>query len=417
MASGFKKAGIPILILVVAIGVMFVLVSMKKKPEKEDIITRDFLVDAKPIYLRDVNFLVYSQGPVQPKNKTMLSTQVTGKVMAVADNFIEGGFFKKGDVLVELETADYQTDLLLAESEVARAQASFDEEKARGKVAAQEWRSFNKGTASKGTADKGTANKKTAPELGLRKPQLAREEASVKAAQANLQRAQRNFDRTKIRAPYDGLVKSRNVDLGQFVTLGSLLGEVFATDIAEVRLPLTDDDIAFLADLNVENPQVTLSSDVAGKNIKWQGILVRDEAVLDSKSRVIYGVVEVNDPYQLNVPAELKGMQLRFGRFVNATITGITATNIVVLPRNVLRLDGTILTVDDDKKIKINFVTIQRADEDFVYISDGLNSQQQVVMSAIPNPYEGMPVRFLGDEEMPKNQSESAENDNVIEVK
>jgi RND family efflux transporter MFP subunit len=402
MASGFKKAGIPILILIAAIAVAFALTSMKKQPEKEEIITRDFLVDAKFVEPRNVDFLVYSQGSVQPKNKTMLSAQVSGRVIALADNFIEGGFFKKDDVLVELETADYQTDLLLAESEVARAQASFDEEKARGKVAAEEWRSFNQGAA---------------PELGLRKPQLAREEASVKAAQANLQRAQRNFNRTKIKAPYDGLVKARSVDLGQFVTSGSQLGEVFATDVAEVRLPLTDDDIAFLADLNAENPQVTLSSDVAGKNIKWQGILVRDEAVLDSRSRVIYGVVEVNDPYQLNVPAGSKGIPLRFGRFVNATIIGITSSNIVVLPRNILRLDGTILTVDDDKQIKINFVTVQRADEDFVYISDGLSGQQQIVMSAVPNPYEGMPVRFLGDEETPQSQPESPVNNDGVEVK
>lgn len=402
MASGFKKAGIPILILIVAIIVMFVLISLKQKPEKEELTTRDFLVDAKPIELENVDFLVYSQGSVQAKNKTMLSSQVSGRVIAIAENYIEGGFFNKGDVLVELETSDYQTDLLLAEAELARAQASFDEEKARGKVAAEEWRSFNKGPA---------------PELGLRKPQLAREEASVKAAQANLQRAQRNFERTKIRAPFDGLVKTRSVDLGQFVTIGSQLGEVFSTDVAEVRLPLTDDDIAFLADLNAVNPQVTLSSDVAGKTIKWQGVLVRDEAVLDSKSRVIYGVVEVKDPYHLKASASQKGMPLRFGRFVNATITGITAENIVVLPRNVLRLDGTILTVGEDKQIKINFVTVQRADENFVYISDGLDPKEQVVMSAVPNPYEGMPVRFLGDEEKPPSQPESVQNDNAIEVK
>jgi RND family efflux transporter MFP subunit len=402
MASGFKKVGIPILILIGAIIVMVVLISIKKQPEKDEIITRDFLVDASPIVVRNVDFLVYSQGSVQPKNRTMLRAQVSGRVIAIADNFIEGGFFKKGDVLVELETADYQTDLLLAESEVARAQATLDEEKARGKVAAQEWRSFNKGKA---------------PELGLRKPQLAREKASVKAAQANLQRAERNLDRTKIRAPYDGLVKSRDVDLGKFVSLGGQIGEVFATDIAEVRLPLTDNDIAFLADLNKESPQVTLSSDVAGKNIKWQGKLIRDEAVLDTQSRVIYGVVEVHDPYQLNAAAESKGMALRFGRFVSATITGITSNNMVVLPRNILRLDGTILTVDDDKRIKINFVTVQRADENFVYISDGLNPLEQVVMSAIPNPYEGMPVRFSGDKTTPKIQAESTADDNAIEVK
>ncbi|MBF7072754.1 efflux RND transporter periplasmic adaptor subunit [Glaciecola sp. MH2013] len=403
MASGFKKAGIPIFILIGAIVIMVSLGSMKKQPEKEEQIEKDFLVDAKPLEFGNVEFLVYSQGSVQPKNQTMLSTQVSGRVIMVAENFVEGGFFKKGDILVQLEDDDYQTDLLLAEAELARAQASLDEEKARGEVAAQEWRSFNKGSA---------------PELGLRKPQLAREQATVKAAQASLQRAKRNLERTNIRAPYDGLVKSRNVDLGQFVGLGAQLGEVFSTDVAEVRLPLTDDDVAFLDDLKANKPTVTLSTDVAGKEVQWQGSLVRDEAILDGRSRVIYGVVEVNDPYQLLVPDEQRGEELRFGRFVKAEITGVNASNIVVLPRNVLRLDGTVLTVDENKQININFVSVQRADENFIYINDGFNPEHKVVMSAVPNPYNGMPVRFLGDEDTsPPSGIETRDNSNDIEVK
>jgi RND family efflux transporter MFP subunit len=404
MANGFKKAGIPLIIVVSSVIVMFALGSLKKQPEKEEPVEKDFLVDAKPLEFGTVDFLVYSQGSVQPKNQTMLSTQVSGRVVSIADNFVEGGFFKKGDVLVELEDVDYQTDLLLAEAELARAQASLDEEKARGKVAAEEWRSFNKGTP---------------PELGLRKPQLARDQATVKAAQASLLRAKRNLERTKIRAPYDGLVKARNVDLGQFVGLGVQVGEVFSTDKAEVRLPLTDDDVAFLDDLSSSNPSVTLSTDVAGKTVQWQGRLVRDEAVLDGRSRVIYGVVEVDDPYQLQVPQEARGVALRFGRFVKAEVTGVSASNIVVLPRNVLRLDGTILTVDEDKKININFVTVQRADENFIYISDGFVPTHQVVMSAVPNPFNGMPVRFLGDddenESLPSGQ-EKNEDDGAISV-
>jgi len=104
---------------------------------------------------------------VQPRNQTMLSAQVSGRIIRVADNFIEGGFFDKGDVLVEIEAVDYETDLLLAQAELAQAQASLDEEIARGQVAEKEWSSFNSGTP---------------PELGLRKPQLAREQALVKAA-------------------------------------------------------------------------------------------------------------------------------------------------------------------------------------------------------------------------------------------
>ncbi|WP_371192916.1 efflux RND transporter periplasmic adaptor subunit [Glaciecola sp. SC05] len=389
MASGIKKVGIPIIIILGAIAIAVIFVMNKSKPEKKEVEIPKFLVDIKPIEFNNVEFLVYAQGPVQPKNQTMLSAQVSGQVVSIADKFIEGGFFKEGDVLVEIESVDYQTDLLLAEAEIARAQAALDEEIARGRVAAKEWSSFNSGAP---------------PELGLRKPQLAREQANLKAAQANLQRAKRNLARTKIRAPYDGLVKTRAVDLGQFLPMGGQIGEVFSTDVAQVRLPLTDDDVAFIGNLNEKQPLVTLSADVAGKKHFWEGRLVRDEAVLDDARRVIYGVVEVQDPYLLTQDQNHQS-RLKFGRFVEASITGIQANNVIKLPRFVLRLDGTILTVDENMSLKINIVEVMRTDEDFVYIGGGLNPNHQVVMSAVSNPYDGMPVRTLADNKLSENDS------------
>ncbi len=396
MSAGIRKVGLPIFIIIAAIVALVVMISLKPDPEKKEVETKAFLVDAQPIFSENIEFLVYAQGAVQPKNRTMLSTQVSGRVVNIADNFNQGGFFKKGDVLVELESDDYQTDLLLAEAELARAQAALDEEIARGRVAEQEWSSVNSGTP---------------PSLGLRKPQLAREKANLKGAQANLERAKRNLSRTLIRAPYDGLVRSRNVDLGQFIGLGGQVGEVFATDVAEIRLPLTDNDIAFLEDLDDNQPTVQLSADVAGKRHFWQGKLVRDEAVLDEARRVIFAVVEVQDPYNLNQSNH--DSDLKFGRFVSAAISGVKADNIVKLPRYVMRLDGTVLTVDEDNKVRINDVDVMRADEDFVYIREGLNLNHKVVMSAISTPYDGMPVRFTDDE---PTKPISSEDDTSNEV-
>ncbi|WP_395343636.1 efflux RND transporter periplasmic adaptor subunit [Ningiella sp. W23] len=396
MASGFKKIGIPIFILIGAIAVTVGLISMKPEPEKKEVEEAEFLVDASPFEFNNIEFLVYAQGVVEPKNRTVLSTQVSGKVLTISENFIEGGFFKKGDVLVEIEAVDYQTDLVLAEAELARAQAALDEEIARGRVAEKEWSSFNAGPA---------------PELGLRKPQLAREQANLKAAKANYERARRNLDRTKIRAPYDGLVKARNVDLGQFLPMGGQIGEVFSTDVAEVRLPLTDDDVAFIGNLNEKAPQVTLSAEVAGQRQFWEGRLVRDEAVLDDARRVIYGVVEVSDPYRLD-DSQNHASRLKFGRFVSAQISGITAQNIVKLPRFVLRLDGTVLTVDEESKIAINNVDVMRTDEDFVYIRDGLDREHEVVLSAVSSPYNGMPVRTI-EPTPPSGNDMSNANDEV----
>jgi RND family efflux transporter MFP subunit len=396
MSSTLKKVGIPIIILSCAFATVAVMMFLKPAPEKGEVTSDAFLVEAQPIFTENVEFLVYAQGVVTPKHRTMLSSQVSGLVVSISESFDEGGFFKKGDVLVELESDDYKTDLLLAEAELASAQAALDEEIARSEVAQREWSSINSGTP---------------PELGLRKPQLAREQASVKAAMASLERAKRNLTRTKITAPYDGLVKSKMIDLGQFVTMGVQIGEVFSTNTAQVRLPLTDNDVTFIGDLKTQQPTVSLSADIAGKRHFWQGILVRDEAVLDEARRVIYGVVEISDPY--NLQGNQHPNTLKFGRFVSAAISGLTATNVIKLPRYVLRLDGTVLTVTNADTIQINAVEVMRADEDFVYISAGLPINHKVVMSAVSTPYNGMPVRFTQNR---PSQAINNDNEQAVEV-
>ncbi len=379
MKHSLVKVGLPVLIIIAAVLFAMLMVMSREAPEKVEQEEKAFLVNAKPVALENLNFKVEAQGTVRPKVQTVLSTQVSGKVVALSDAFVEGGMFKKGDVLVKLEQADYITDMKAAEAELARVKAALEEEQARGKVAEVEWRSVKNSVA---------------PELGLRKPQLAEALANVRAAEAELERAQRNLDRTLIKAPYDGLVKTKDIDVGQYLTVGETLGTVFGTDIAEVRLPLTDNDLAYL-NLNDSALPVSLTARVAGKNHVWQGKLVRSEGVLDEDSRVIYGVVEVKDPYvRISTNSQAP---LRFGRFVRAQITGERADNIVVLPRQLLRLDGSVIVVKADMTLKITHVNVVRADEENVYIDQGLEQGDLIATSVIPNPYDGMTVRLPSD--------------------
>jgi RND family efflux transporter MFP subunit len=383
MKSTYKKIGLPILIIAIAMVVAFVMISSRKPPEETVVEDKAFLVEALAVNSEDITFMVKSQGTVSPKIQTVLSAQVSGRIVEVAEAFIEGGMFKRGDVLVQLESADYQTDLKLAEAELAGANAALDEERARGKVAEKEWKSVKNTVA---------------PELGLRKPQLAKEIANVRAAEAKVERAKRNLERTSIKAPYDGLVKAKNVDIGQFVNVGNQLGTVYATDVAEIRMPLSDNDLAYLqlpADRK-GSAKVKLHTKIAGRQVSWQAILARNEGVLDAQNRVVYAIAEVQDPYKRADGAT--GEPLIFGRFVQADITGNDAQDLMVLPRNVLRLDGTVLVVDKQRKLHIREVELQRSDEQKIYISRGLANGELVVNSAVPNPYDGMPVRLPGDE-------------------
>ncbi len=389
----WAKAGIPLVIVLVAIILAVVLVKSKQPPPTQPAETKAFLVDAEPVSRKAVTFTVSSQGNVIPNHRTNLSAQVSGKVINISDNFVAGGMFKEGEVLVTLEPDDYQTEISLAEAQLAQAQAALTEEMARGEVAKTEWQSVNSGIP---------------PELGLRKPQLAREQANVKAAQARLDRARRNLQRAQIRAPYNGLVVSRDIDIGQFVGLGSTVGTLYSTDIAEIRLPVADSDMAFI-DLDQgigRSDNVLLKARVNGMSQQWKASLVRSEGVLDEASRVSYLVARLPDPYQRS--SSDGQPPLRFGQFVEAEITTGKQRELFVLPRSVLRLDQTILTVNDDNEIQIKPVEVARTNASQVFIADGLEDGERVVISAVPNPYNGMKVRLPGEEPQPSEINQDA---------
>ncbi|GFD81837.1 RND superfamily efflux pump MFP component [Tenacibaculum sp. KUL118] len=398
--SMLVKSGIPLFIVLIAFVAAAVMIKSRKPPEQVPVEIPAFLVDAKEVNSEQVSFIVKSQGNVVPRNKTTLSAQVSGQVVSLSDVFIAGGTFEKGDVLATLEQDDYRTDLKLAEAELAQAKAALQEEIARGKVAEQEWRSVSSVAP---------------PELGLRKPQLAKEQANVKASEAKLERAKRNLERTKITAPYNGIVVERNIDLGQFVAAGTMLGTVYSTDTAEVRLPIPDSDLMFvdIAGQSSDSAPVFLSASVGGIKRTWQGKLVRSEGILDTNSRVVYAIVEVQDPYNLK---SSHGAPLRFGQFVEAEITSRQNEALIVLPRSILRLDNTVLTVNDNRKIDIKSVEVARTTAKEVFIRSGLEAGDLVVNSAVPNPYNGMKVRLPGDEPVLSDTAESDTTEDTDKV-
>jgi RND family efflux transporter MFP subunit len=395
------KIAVPLLIVVLAIFAAIGLSKARKPPEKVSEAKSALLVEVQPVTRQDVVYQIESQGAVTPKTETSLVSEVNGRIVRVADDFVEGGFFNAGDVLVQVEPADYQTSVKTAEAALANAQAALEEEKARVKVAEEDWRSFQAGTA---------------PQLGLRRPQLASALAKVRSAEADVDRAKRDLARTEIRAPYAGIVKSRTVDLGQFVSRGTSIGMIYGTDVAEVRLPLTDNDLAFL-DLPKPNqtgakPAVILEAVVAGQTLQWSAELARTEGVLDERSRVIYAVAEVKDPYQLgNDITE----PLRFGRFVQAKITGRSASQVVVVPRHLLRPSDQLLVVDASNKLQFRQVKIDRSDEKQAFIQDGFTAGDQILYSPVTNPMPGLVVRVSGTENSRKDADQPDEK-NVSEA-
>lgn len=377
------KFVLPLIFLIIAICIVMGLMALKSEPDKKPLAAKPTLVTYKTITAQNLQFKIPSQGVVSPLQKTQLTAQVSGKVVSLADVFIEGGFFKKGDILVSLEASDYQTQVKSAQAALARAKAALKEETARGEVAKQEWLQMQ---------DKAT-------DLALRIPQLETEQANVAYAEAELEQAKRNLERTLIRAPYDGIVVTRNAQLGQFLTAGSSVGLIYATDIAEVRLPVSMEDSTYLANLRpkqVKNApaKVNIKVNIGGNLHQWQAQLTRSEGIVDSDSRMLYFAAQIKDPYNLEQTHE---QALHFGQFVEADIYGKQMSQIFKVERNLLTVEQKLMLLNDDMTLSLVKPHIIRSEHGYVYIDKGLSDQAKLITSPISNPVNGMVVRVADD--------------------
>jgi RND family efflux transporter MFP subunit len=372
--------------LSVVIVAVLIAIAQSKHPERKDAAAQAVLVEAIPAELSTLNFIVHSQGAVEPRTETTLVAEVSGQIVSVSPNFIAGGFFREGEVLMQIDPSDYETALLRAQAALASRRAQYADQKARSEQALKDWENLGRqGEPS---------------DLVLRKPQLAEAQAGVQAAEAELQQAERDLQRTRIRVPYDGLVREKRVDVGQFVAAGTPLGVTFAIDIAEIRLPLSGNDLDYLnlpSATRLDSAQrvpVTLTADEGGVGGAWQGQIVRTEGVIDRTSRVLYAVAEVVDPY--GVLGRSDRPELKVGTFVRAEIQGRQAEDVVVLPRAVLRPDQTVLIANAERRLEVRPVTVARAEPRKVYISSGIEAGELVITTSLDAPIPGTQLAIAG---------------------
>jgi RND family efflux transporter MFP subunit len=286
--------------------------------------------------------------------------------------------------LLKLEDVDYQFAIARAESQVAAARQRVAEEKGRALQASREWRDLGSTSAN---------------DLFLRKPQLASAEAAMKAAKADLGSALLDLERTSIKVPFNGRISEKFVDLGQYVAPGVEIAKVYDTDLVQVRLPLTDRQVALLdLPLNYEDgparadsgADVILQARFANQSWEWQGRIVRTDANIDVNSRVVYAVAEVSRPF-----ARIEGSDrppLAPGLFVSATISGRALPDVAILPRTALRTDGAVMLVDKEQRVREKNVHILHSSPNRIWVQ-GLDAGERVVVAASSMTFAGMEVR------------------------
>lgn len=369
----------PVLVLVAGAGAIVLLNATKPEPEQNDEPPRATSLFVEPARENTVLLNVSTQGEVRARREIDLVAQVSGRVVEVAPGFADGGSFGANEVILQIEDTDYRVAVTNAEAEVARWQTILLQAEADAEVARQQ-----------------LAGRSNNP-LGLKEPQIAEARAGLLAAKANLQQAEANLQRTSVTLPYEGRLREKYVDLGQFVTAGTPLARVFSTDTAEVRLPLTDTQlftlglpVGYQAADPASAPEVVLSARLANRDLSWTGQLVRIESAFDSSTRLVYGVVEVEDPYNPTEP-QSAGMPLAVGLFVTAELPGREISDATVIPREALRAGNRVYVVADGL-LQIRDVEVEHTDDSRAVVRGGLNPGEQVVVSPVRDPVTGMRV-------------------------
>ncbi len=328
---------------------------------------------------------VMSQGVVTPRHEIDLIPEVAGKVIKLHPHFVAGGFFAHNEVLLEIDPRDYDYALVLAEAQISEARRQLAMEEAQAEQARNEWDALGEGSPTP---------------LAMRQPQLAEAKAKLKAAEANLMQARIKRSRCVLRAPFSGSVQSKTIGLGQVVQSGEKLARLYATDVAEIRLPVATDQLAFVdLPLGIEgqdthkkarlSAKVSLSAEFAGALHTWQGHIVRTEGKLDESTGVMTIVAEVTEPFK---PQGSRSPLLN-GLFVQAEIQGKEFPAIFALPQIAVNAAHEVFVVDAKQQLHIQPVKLLRNEADRVLINGGLQAGDRVVLSGVQMPIEGMAVK------------------------
>ena len=372
MLSWVARVVIALIILSVAIVAVVAMVAGRPTPERkpQDVVAP--IVEVIELQPESVTFSVASQGTVQPLTQTTLSAEVAGTIVSMSEDFVAGGTFVAGEVLMTIDPTNYRVAVDRAEASVRQRQIEYD-------------------------------GAKRLNEQGYRaEAELLSAEAALASARADLVRAERDLDRTVVRVPYNGIVRNRNAQLGDYVAPGALLGSVFATDIVEVRLPLPDPDLAFVSlplvsdGAAADGPAVTLNGSFRGQPASWLGRVVRTEGVIDERNRMVFAVARVDDPYGLQ---GRDGPALPVGTFVNAAIDGVTMDNIAKIPRELVRGGDQVIFLDDESQLRFETLDFLRTDADYAYVNADQLSLLKIVSTRLEAPLNGMKVRTGADVE------------------
>jgi len=341
------------------------------------------MVSAVPVQIDDVAIPVVGEGTVRPLREIQLVPQVSGPIIYISPALVDGGDFKKGEVLVRIDPVDYRLAVTLARARIKDSESALRLAEQEAAAAQEEWRLLNEGKPQ---------IQRKPPALVAKLPQLEAAKAKLAADGADLKKATLNLARTEMKAPFDGRVSEENVDIGQYVSTGQSLATLFSTKAAEIVVPLEDESLfwfhvpGFTPGSGPGSP-AKIKARIAGRDLTWTGRVNRAEGKLDERTRMINVVVRVEKPYHTKPP-------LAAGLFVKVDIQGRKLEAATVIPRSALRENNIVWVVDENGLLSFRPVEVARLFPDNVILKSGLRKGEMIVTSPIKAVTDGMRVRI-----------------------
>ncbi|MFV8817790.1 efflux RND transporter periplasmic adaptor subunit [Haliea sp. E17] len=377
MQSRILKILAPVAVLAASVGIYSLLHASRPAPEKHEGVSHTTSVYVAPVVEASSALDVTTHGEVRSRTQIDLVAEVSGRVVAASPQFVRGGRIEPGVPLLQIDDTDYKLAVQEAHARVADAELAVQQ-----------------ALADQDVAQKQLRNSPNPSDLALKRPQVTQARAMLEAARAGLEQAQVDLKRASVSLPFEGRVAETYVQVGQYISAGTPLASVFGTDLVEIRLPLTDSQLAVLnLPIGYTAPAggglpVTFSARVAGKQHQWHGKLVRLDPAVDPDTRMLYASAEVQDPYGSATSAD--GMPLAVGLFVDARIQGRDMVAAMNIPGKALRAGDVVYVVNSEGLLDIREVDVAYSNASKAVVRSGLKPGEQVVVSALRNPIQGM---------------------------
>lgn len=372
----------PLIVIVLTVVVIQLIGHFKPEAKKQSVKKAPTIsVETMMIHSRQYQIILDSFGKIEPRTRGVLSSQVSGQIIAVNPEFREGGFFEKGELLLTIDPRDYNVQVEIAEAELAEMRVGYEEQQALAEQAQKDW--SNLGRKGKASA------------FALRKPQVEAARLKIDSAKAKLKQAKLAVERTRIKAPYRGRLLAKNVDIGDLVAATAKLADIYAIDRLEIRLPLKNSELAFI-DLPEREmssfPRVTIENSLGLDSQYWHATVVRTAGAIDEVSQQLYVTAQITR--ELRDGHGESRRPLKIGQFVNARIEGRTIDKAIVIPNSAI-YQGSYLYLVRDGLLLRKEIKIAWQNDDEALISSGIKGGDQLVLTPLGQVSSGTLVKVI----------------------